>query len=144
MKKSFVVILSMAVLILVSLAFTQKEEPLYKNLKVLPKNITKLQMDSVMQHFTAALGVKCNFCHMRTEDNKGWNFPSDDNKHKLVAREMIKMTTKINDKYFNVTGAKKLDAKLMVTCYTCHNGKTDPLTRPVRAEAPRRDSTRRN
>jgi hypothetical protein len=134
--------MALAVFVTLSLAFTQQDEPKYQNLKVLPKNITKAQMDSVMQHFTGSLGVKCNFCHMRTEDNKAWNFPSDENKHKLVAREMIKMTQKINDKFFDVTGSKKLDAKLMVTCYTCHNGKKEPMTRVPRPE--QRDSTRRN
>jgi hypothetical protein len=31
-----------------------KDEPTYKNLKVLPKNINKKQMDSVMHHFTSS------------------------------------------------------------------------------------------
>ena len=151
MKKSALVIPAFAFMILMSFAFT-KDEPLYKNLKVLPKNITKEQMDSVMHHFTGALGVKCNFCHVRTADGKEWNFAADSSKHKLAARGMMKMTAKINDKYFDVTtGKKSLDAKLMVTCYTCHHGKNDPETKPPVAEQNRQqrppasatDSTRR-
>ena len=148
MKKSVLVVSSFALMIVTSLAFT-KDDPIYKNLKVLPKNITKEQMDSVMHHFTNSLNVKCSFCHVRTADGKEWNFAADDNKHKLVARNMMKMTEKINDKYFNVTGKKTLDAKLMVSCYTCHHGKTDPETKPSVQEQNRQqrppavDSTRR-
>lgn len=106
----------------------------YKNLKVLPQNINRVQMDSVMHHFTGSLNVKCNFCHVRTADNKEWNFAADDNKHKLVARQMMTMTQKINDQYFKVADTKTLDTKLMVTCYTCHHGANDPATKvPVQA-----------
>src|SRR6476661_7954843 len=100
MKRSLMVTLGFACLVVMSLGFT-RDEPKYKNLKVLPKNITKEQMDSVMHHFTASLGVKCNFCHMRNEDTKTFDFASDENKHKLVARSMMRMTTKINRKYFD-------------------------------------------
>jgi hypothetical protein len=148
MKKSLFVILGIAGIISISLAFTPRDEHIYKNLKVLPKNINKEQLDSVMHHFSGSLGVKCTYCHVRNEETKTWDFASDDIKHKLVAREMMKMMEKINDKYFDVTGAKHdLNAKLMVTCYTCHHGSTQPVTQtPKREEPPRRnnDSTRIN
>jgi len=139
MRKSALVIAGFIALITISLAFTEPQDRIYKNLKVLPKDITKTQMDSVMQSFTAALGVKCNFCHMRTADNKDWDFASDGNKHKLVARDMIKMTNKINKKYFDVTG-KGMNASLMVTCYTCHNGKPEPATRAPKPQQNRQPS----
>ena len=144
MKKSLLVTLGLVAMVAMSLAFTKQEDPTYKNLKILPKNITKEQLDSVMHHFTASLNVKCNFCHVRNEEAKAWDFASDDNKHKLVARDMMKMMDKINDKYFNVTGAKKsLDAQLMVTCYTCHHGSTEPATKtPPRQQRPQPDSTK--
>ncbi|MGN6165218.1 MAG: c-type cytochrome [Flavisolibacter sp.] len=130
MKKSLLVTLGLVAMVALSLAFTKQEDPKYKNLKVLPKDITEEQLDSVMHHFTASLNVKCNFCHVRKEGEAHPDFASDDNKHKLVARDMMKMMDKINDKYFNVTGAKKsLDAQLMVTCYTCHHGSTEPATK---------------
>jgi 5-methylcytosine-specific restriction endonuclease McrA len=148
MKKTFMVTLGFAAMIALSLAFTNEDEHLYKNLKVLPKDITKDQMDSVMHHFAASLNVKCNFCHMRNEEAKTWDFASDENKHKLIARSMMKMTDKINDKYFDVSGGKKnLDAQLMVTCYTCHHGATDPVTkapRPQQPSRPQTDSTKSN
>ena len=133
MKKTWIICTCFVALVCMSFAVT-KDEPLYKNLKVLPKRTTKAEMDSVMKHFTASLGVKCNFCHVRTADNKEWDFASDANKHKLVAREMMKMTGKINKKYFNVTASQGLSTTLMVSCYTCHNGKAEPAVRPAAAE----------
>jgi hypothetical protein len=131
MKKTFLVTLGLVALIAVSTAFTNDRDRLYKNLKVLPKDITKPQMDSVMKSFTVALNVKCNFCHVKVEGSDAWDFPSDANKHKLVAREMYKMTTKINKKYFEYTGDSDDLALQMVTCYTCHNGKKEPMALPV-------------
>ena len=149
MKRSFFVTLILAGTVAVCFGFTQ-DEPKYKNLKILPKNITKHQLDSVMNHFTASLGVKCNFCHVRNEETKTWDHASDENKHKLVARNMMKMTKKINDKYFDVVKDKNdpLSSKLLVTCYTCHNGKADPAVNPPARQRNQQsipaDTTRRN
>src|SRR5829696_1561399 len=100
MKKTFLVTSGIVFLAIISYAFTiNHEEPKYKNLKILPKDITHEQMDSVMHHFTASLNVKCNFCHIRNEEKKEWDWASDDNKHKLVAREMMKMTNDLNDEH---------------------------------------------
>lgn len=130
MRKSLLVTLGLILLITVSTAFT-KDDPGYKNLKVLPKNITYEQMDSVMHHFTDALNVKCTFCHIKREGEEHPDFASDANKHKLIARDMMRMTNKINKKYFNLTGGKQdLSSTLMVTCYTCHHGSTDPAIKP--------------
>lgn len=126
MRKSLLVTLGFAFLIAVSLAFTS-DKPRYQNLKVLPKNISKEQLDSVMKHFTTALNVKCNFCHVRLDDEqKNWDFASDKNEHKQIARQMIKMTAKINKKYFDVKENKGVATELEVTCYTCHGGKVHP------------------
>ena len=131
MKKSLLITCCFVVVVILSMAFTS-DEPRYKNLKVLPKNITKQQMDSVMKHFTVALGVKCNFCHVRLEDEqKNWDFASDNNKHKQIARQMMKMTANINKKYFDVKESKGLATELEVTCYTCHNGKAHPPKFPA-------------
>ncbi|ANE53478.1 c-type cytochrome [Flavisolibacter tropicus] len=144
MKKSYLVTLGLALAVVISSAFT-KDEPRYKNLKVLPKNTTKEQMDSVMKHFTVALGVKCNFCHVYNQEQKSMDFASDGNNHKSIARDMLKMTAKLNDKYFNVKHADKLDADLEVTCYTCHNGKVHPAKFGVKPQQqqPPADTTRK-
>ena len=128
MNRTSIMFLGFASMIFVSLAFTQND-PIYKNLKVLPKDITKEQMDSVMHHFENSLGVSCGFCHVRNDSTRKTDFVSDANPHKNKAREMMKMMDKINDKYFDVTGAKRsITTPLMVTCYTCHHGEKEPAT----------------
>ena len=142
MKHTLFVSLLLVAFVSMSFIIT-RDEPLYKNLKILPKNITKLQMDSVMKSFTVALGVKCNFCHVRLNDEKqSWNFPSDSNKHKNIARQMMRMTSDINKKYFDVKNSKALNADLELTCYTCHRSKPHPAKFPD-APKPIADSTRK-
>ena len=151
MSKTISVTLAILLFVLISTAFTSLDEPRYKNLKVLPKGIVKAQMDSVMRSFTASLGVKCNFCHVFNQEQKAMDFASDANEHKGTAREMMKMTTKLNKKFFDVKDSKALTAKLEVTCYTCHNGKEEPGRKPPMPQqgpggggaAGRPDSTRR-
>jgi len=104
-----------------SLSFVD-QEPKYKNLKVLPRNITKAEMDSTMKHFAKSLGVKCNFCHARGADGKRLDFASDANEHKDIARSMIKMTDKINKKFFK----DQRDKLATITCFSCHNGNKHP------------------
>lgn len=133
MKRSLLVILGIVFVVAVSSAFTKVKDPGYKNLKILPKNITEKQMDSVMDHFSVSLNVGCEFCHVKiTKDNtEEWDMASDANKHKLVARDMMKMTNKLNDKYFPYGGkAKDMAADLTVTCYTCHHGSKHPEVKP--------------
>src|SRR6476661_10429646 len=102
MKASIKPLLFIAILSLISLAATlpkqQDKEPYKaKNLKVLPKDISHEELDSIMDGFKAALGVKCGFCHATSKDDpKKLDFASDDKKHKIIAREMMKMTAKIN------------------------------------------------
>ena len=131
MKKSAFVILSLVFLITVSFRLIKDNLLRYENLKVLPKDTDKRQMDSVMKHFSAALGVNCNFCHVRKDDEmKDWDFASDANKHKEESREMFKMMMDINKKYFGVETKKDYSAQLAVSCYSCHQGKEHPPTIP--------------
>jgi Photosynthetic reaction centre cytochrome C subunit len=84
-----------------------------KNLKVL----TQEQLNSgVMQQYSRALGVTCDFCHVQGDR------ASDENPKKLVARTMITMAHDINAKF------PAADGKVYVTCFTCHRGKTTPET----------------
>lgn len=136
MRKSLLVTFAFASMVAMSMAFTA-DKPLYKNLKVLPKNTTKAQMDTIMRHFTASLGVKCNFCHVFNTEQKAMDFASDANKHKDVARNMMRMTKKINKKYFEFTSYDGLANTLEVTCHTCHNGKAEPSSWPAQASAKR-------
>lgn len=123
-RKMLVLSLIIIVIAFCSVSFT--EEPKYKNLKVLNKNISDDEMEIVMKQFKTALGVKCNFCHAANKtDPKKMDFASDENKHKNIARDMMRMTTRINKKYFkdNKEGA--------LTCYSCHNGAKEPKAPPA-------------
>lgn len=136
MKKTSLVVLILAFVVAVSSAFT-KTDPGYKNLQILPKDITERQMDSVMHHFSASLNVGCEFCHIKKQIPvfEQWDWASDANKHKLVARNMMKMTNKLNDEYFPYSGkAENMSTILTVTCFTCHNGQKEPDTRPKKKD----------
>lgn len=126
-KKSIIFFCIASVVIAVS-AFTQPaaqaEKPKPKNLKVLPKNISHEELDKVMKGFNMALGVKCNFCHApKTNGEKGLDFASDANELKNVARDMMKMTNKINKKYFKTPHEGVVQN---ISCITCHNGNKEP------------------
>ncbi|MEC5142389.1 c-type cytochrome [Chitinophaga sp. 212800010-3] len=124
-RKSFMVVAALvATGTLCSLALPQQPEKA-KNLKVLPKDISHDELIGVMRSFNAALGVKCNFCHEPGKDDpKKLDFPSDANPHKGTAREMMRMTKRINRKFF------KESQTMAVTCYTCHHGNEEPKTKP--------------
>ena len=147
MKITFTIILGCVALTMMSFLITKDDPPKYKNLKVLPKNITKDQMDSVMHHFAGAMGQKCNFCHVFNQEEKKMDFVSDAKEEKKTAREMLKMMIKINKKFFEVKDSKQLDSKLAVTCFTCHHGAEHPQKRPPMMQqgpprAPSTDSTK--
>jgi hypothetical protein len=110
------------------LAATRPEPPRPSNLKVLPKNISHEDLDKVMDGFKAALGVKCNFCHAASKDSTEHklDFASDEKPEKDIARHMMKMTAKINKKYFSFNKDDKGDPKQTVFCVTCHRGNPHP------------------
>lgn len=99
----------------------------FKNLKVLPKDITKEQMHKVMDEWEHALGARCSFCHARNEETKKMDFASDAKPEKEMARDMYKMTQGINKKYFH---AKKDSTNRVmessINCYSCHRGVSHP------------------
>jgi len=96
-----------------------------KNLKVLPADMTREQVTTIMRGFTGALGVRCTHCHVGQEGNpQSMDYASDDKDEKKTAREMLKMVRTINADY--VSMASGGDAKADVRCETCHRGKTEP------------------
>lgn len=114
-----------AMLILAGAAFAQapaQEKP--KNLKVLPKDWSREQVVAVMQNFTAALGVGCNFCHVINQGQPP-DFASDDKKEKDMARAMMKIATDLNA---NLPKALGTDPKetTRIGCITCHRGVPEP------------------
>jgi len=107
---------------------------LFKNLKILPKDISKEQLDTIMHRFNAALGVKCNFCHA-FKDGKP-DFPSDEKQEKDIARYMLHMTSEINMKYFNFENSAQPDTISVVKCITCHHGSPHPGEPPMAPQSP--------
>ena len=104
----------------------------FKNLKVLPKDITDEALDKVMDSFNFSLGVRCNFCHARADTGRHLDFASDAKEEKGIARKMMIMTANINKKYFNFN--KDAEVPKIVGCVTCHRKNPIPLidTVPVR------------
>jgi hypothetical protein len=127
-KKTLVAII-IGLFIVAGIAATKPPEPpKYKNLKILPKNISKEDLDKVMDHFKAALGVKCSFCHAPSKDTaqKFPDFASDDKPEKLIARKMWKMTSKINSKFFKDNKNEEGVTVPAIECMTCHRGSPHP------------------
>lgn len=98
----------------------------FKNLQVLPKDISEDSLDMIMDGFKAALNVRCNFCHKWNNDEKKLEFASDEKPEKLIARHMMRMTIDINAKYFNFDSSGRPDTIQVVTCNTCHRGIQHP------------------
>lgn len=100
----------------------------FKNLKVLPKDISKDDLDSIMDGFTIALNVRCGFCHARKADTtkKGLDFASDKKDEKNIAREMMRMVNTLNTTNFNYMHSNKPDTIHTIVCYTCHRGAKQP------------------
>lgn len=94
-------------------------EQTQKNIQVL-KGLPESQLVPVMNYMGASLGVKCNYCHVNKAGN--WDFASDEKGEKNSARKMITMVKDINKGTFN--------GNTEVTCYTCHHGRTGPMSTP--------------
>ena len=102
-KKTFVFIMVSLFIVLGIAATKPPEDHKYQNLKVLPKNISKEDLDKVMDNFKNSLGVKCSFCHAPSKDTaqKFPDFASDEETEKEIARKMMQMTSKIHKKSFS-------------------------------------------
>lgn len=127
---SFVLLLSLAI-IGVSATITTGSK--YKNLKVLPKDISEWKLDSMMNAYNKALKVSCDFCHIKAK--KGlFNIapPTNeldyalDNPMKEDARRMIKLQIEINKNYFYSDSTIRPEYLNVVSCNTCHRGNPYP------------------
>jgi Photosynthetic reaction centre cytochrome C subunit len=98
----------------------------FKNLQVLPKNITADSLDKIMDGFNAGLGVDCKFCHVKDKKADSLIFEKDDKPEKEIARNMMRMTMDINKKYFQFNETVTANQVQAVTCYTCHKGTQIP------------------
>jgi hypothetical protein len=111
-------------------AATTKSKPAvdspYKNLQVLPKDISPGDMQKIMVgEFEDALGVSCGFCHAK-KDSTELDYASDAKPEKQIARQMLRMTLNLNKDYFKIENPMVGTPNIAVTCNTCHRGDTFP------------------
>lgn len=96
----------------------QPSETVYKNIQMF-KGVPAARLLGAMNAFSNALGVSCKKCH----DVQNW--ASDDKHEKTAARNMMRMTSDINDKYLKgMAGLDDDDAH--IGCNTCHRGYAHP------------------
>lgn len=125
--------------------WTWPENP--ENLQVLPEDIGAFRLGQIMRGFTRALGIRCQHCHVGTEEMSlsEFDFVSDSNIHKQIARDMMRMTGAINNELLaGIDGLHEAEG-MRVTCYTCHRGDATPVTAaPSREFMPRSDDEDRH
>jgi hypothetical protein len=108
-------------------SINKTEAPHYTNLKVLPKDISSRELQSIMaDDFEDGLGVTCGFCHANAKDGHGLDFASDAKPEKGITRNMMRMTLGINKKYFKLKHPVIGSEALIVSCTTCHKGNAFP------------------
>jgi len=106
----------------------QAPPPEPKNLKVLPKNMSRREVIEVMRGFTRGLGVRCTECHVSKVEGSDrpddMDYAADKKPQKETARKMLKMVANINDQI----GKMDLKDVPQVGCVTCHHGVKRPET----------------
>ena len=106
--------------------------PPYKNLKVLPKTISRANLLATMKSFSQSLGVRCTYCHVG-EDNQplsAMDFASDKKANKAIARDMLRLVNRLNRRDLPAIGGL---SEPRITCYTCHRGSKEPARTPPSA-----------
>jgi hypothetical protein len=127
LKKKSAVILALAGTVAIGVAALPSANNEYKNLKVLPKNISSKDLTKIMiDDFEDGLGVSCAFCHAQGKDSLNLDYASDAKPEKQIARRMMKMTIGINEKYFCLKHPLPAESVLAINCITCHNGQPRP------------------
>ena len=118
MKKSILVIVVCLISVFGFQAFTTLHQPRFQNLQILPKDISKDGLDSVMHFFTASLGVHCTYCHQGDPATRKMDFASDAKPEKLIARKMMLMNIDINKNHFQQIAEAMDSGKMEMTTDT--------------------------
>ena len=107
----------------------ETETPVYKNLRVLSGPLPAANMDYVMESFNAGLGVTCVFCHPGQHNGTQFeiDYASDEYRNKRIARDMLRMTFKLNKKYFNTKMTGEMTTRGRIWCRSCHHGIPVPI-----------------
>jgi hypothetical protein len=99
----------------------------FKNLKVLPKDISSKELQKIMvDEFQDGLGVSCNYCHAQEQGSLHLDYASDAKPEKEIARSMMLMAIDINKRYFGVEHPLIGDSLMTISCATCHQGTPHP------------------
>ena len=122
MKNKIVAIVGIAAFVFFGIAASKPAGTKERNLKVLPKDISNADLDSVMEAYSKALNVGCDFCHAENKTKTDIDFASDDKPEKEITRMMMKLTASVNKDYFDYTIVYKAGETMAVSCYTCHDG----------------------
>ena len=103
-------------------------QPRWKNLKVLPQDISKDSLDFLMKNYATSLGVNCAHCHAPSAtDPSKLDFANDDKIEKEIARGMIMMTNDLNANYFQPHFPDPKPSQVhVINCVMCHRGTTNP------------------
>jgi hypothetical protein len=116
-KKQIIAVCTLAVMVIAGVAAVDAPAGKYKNLKILPKDISEQKLDSIMESYSKALGSSCSFCHVAVKDfPDSLDYASDNNTMKENAREMMRMTILINKTYFHFDKNEKAEYLKVVNC----------------------------
>jgi hypothetical protein len=107
----------------------------YKNVQLFT-DLTPTELSGAMSFISASLGVDCNHCHVEGTNISNWAWEKDDKLTKRTARKMIQMVFDLNKGSFG--------GREVINCYTCHKGRTQPISNPVlvNATTPRPDGSK--
>jgi hypothetical protein len=97
------------------------------NTKVIPHNTPVTEVIGTMRNFAGDLGARCSFCHVGEEGKplSSYDFPKDEKRTKLVARQMMRMVEEINRRLDTLP--ERPDPAVRATCRTCHHGLNRPM-----------------
>lgn len=126
-KNKFITLLILAGFVVFGVAAVKAPRDEFKNLQILPKDITKAKLDSIMESYNKALGVGCDFCHTKIQVFPGGlDYAADTEPMKKEARKMMRLTIELNKNYFYYDSTKRPEYLTVVTCNTCHRGEAFP------------------
>jgi len=99
-----------------------------QDLQVLPKDTTPEQLRDIMRSFAMSLGVRCSYCHVGEEGKPltTYDFASNENPHKAIARHMVRMLNVVNDTLRSIDFGH--ENQVQTGCVTCHRGRPRPFT----------------
>jgi hypothetical protein len=78
-SKKYGVIMALGIVVIAGIAAVPAPANEYKNLKVLPKDISTKDLSRIMiDDFEDGLGVSCGFCHAEEKDSHKLDYASDE------------------------------------------------------------------